>query len=67
MWLELEELDIVSVLRQLTQPESRMMLIPFLAGGNLYYTNDLEKVAGRTGIPLNDGRFCVGVDVRLHM
>lgn len=24
-------------------------------------------VAGRTGIPLNDGHFCVGVDVRLHM
>ena len=67
VWLELEEPDIVSVLRQLAQLESRMMSIPFPVGGSLYYTNDLEKVAGRTGIPLNDGRFCVGLDVRLHM
>jgi aminoglycoside phosphotransferase (APT) family kinase protein len=65
--LELEEPDIVSVLRQLVQLESRMMSIPFPAGGSLYYTNDLEKVAGRTGIPLNDERFCVGLDARLHM
>jgi hypothetical protein len=67
VWLELEEPDIVSVLRQLVQLESRMMSIPFPAGGSLYYTNDLEKVAGRTGIPLNDERFCVGPDARLHM
>ncbi|KAF8213925.1 protein kinase subdomain-containing protein PKL/CAK/Fmp29 [Mycena galopus ATCC 62051] len=66
LWLELEEPDIVSVLRQLAQLESRMMSIPFPAGGSLYYTNDLE-VAGRTGIPLNDERFCVGPDARLHM
>ncbi|KAN0082432.1 Protein kinase-like domain containing protein [Tylopilus felleus] len=49
VWLELEEPDIVSVLRQLVQFESRMMSIPFPAGGSLYYTNDLEKVPGRTG------------------
>ncbi|OCB84911.1 hypothetical protein A7U60_g8133 [Sanghuangporus baumii] len=67
VWLELEEPDIVSVLRQLAQLESRMMSIPFPAGGSLYYTNDLKKVAGRTGIPLNDERFCVGLDARLHM
>ena len=67
VWMELEEPDIVSVLRQLVQLESRMMSIPFPAGGSLYYTNDLEKVAGRTGIPLNDERFCVGPDARLHM
>jgi len=67
VWLELEEPDIDSVLRQLAQLESRMMSIPFPAGGSLYYTNDLEKGAGRTGIPLNDERFCVGPDARLHM
>ncbi len=67
VWLELEEPDIVSVLHQLVQLESRMMSIPFPAGGSLYYTNDLEKVAGRTGIPLDDERFCVGPDARLHM
>ena len=66
VWLELEEPDIVSVLRQLVQFEARMMSIHFPAGGSLYYTNDLEKVAGRTGIPLNDERFCVGPDARLH-
>ena len=67
VWLELEEPDIILVLRQLAQLESRMMSIPFPAGGSLYYTNDLEKVAGRMGIPLNDERFCIGPDVRLHM
>ncbi|EGN99355.1 hypothetical protein SERLA73DRAFT_73889 [Serpula lacrymans var. lacrymans S7.3] len=46
VWMELEEPDIVSVLRQPVQLESRMMLIPFPAGGSLYYTNDLEKVEG---------------------
>jgi hypothetical protein len=67
VWMELKETDIVSVLRQLVQLESRMMSIPFPAGGSLYYTNDLEKVARRTGMPLNDEGFCVGPDVRLHM
>ena len=67
VWMELQEQDIVSVLRQLVQFESQMMSIPFPAGGSLYYTKDLEKVAGRTCIPLNDERFCVGPDARLHM
>ncbi|PPQ73047.1 hypothetical protein CVT25_007556 [Psilocybe cyanescens] len=67
VWMELEEPDIASVLGQLVQFESRMMSISFPAGGSLYYTNDLEKVAGRTCISLNDERFCVGPDARLHM
>ncbi|KAJ7768380.1 protein kinase subdomain-containing protein PKL/CAK/Fmp29 [Mycena metata] len=67
VWADLEEPDTVSVLRQLTQLESRMMSIPFPAGGSLYYTKDLEKVAGRTGIPLDDERFCVGPDARVRM
>ncbi|KAI0087490.1 kinase-like domain-containing protein [Irpex rosettiformis] len=69
VWMELEESDIASVLRQLVQLESRMMSIPFPAGGSLYYTDDLEKVVGRTstGVALNDERFCIGPDVRLHM
>ncbi|KAF9786065.1 protein kinase subdomain-containing protein PKL/CAK/Fmp29 [Thelephora terrestris] len=67
VWMELEEPDLASVLRQMVQLESRMMSITFPAGGSLYYTKDLEKVAGRTGIPLNDERFCVGPDARLHM
>jgi hypothetical protein len=64
VWLEL---DIISVLLQLAQLESRIISIPFPAGGSLYYTEDLEKVTGKAGIPLNDERFCVGPDVRLHM
>lgn len=67
VWLEPEEPDIVLVLRQLVQLESHMMSIPFPAGGSLYYVDDLEKVTGRKGIPLEDGRFCVGPDARLHM
>lgn len=41
VFMELEESDIISVLRQLTQLESRMMSIPFPAGGSLYYAKDL--------------------------
>lgn len=67
VWLELEEPDIVSALRHLALLESRMISIPFPAGGSLYHTNELEKVAGRTCVPLNDKRFCVGPDARLHM
>ena len=67
MWLELEELDIILVLHQLVQLKSCLMSIPFPAGGSLYYTNNLEKVEGRMGIPLNDEHFCVGPNARLHM
>ncbi|KAJ7066446.1 protein kinase subdomain-containing protein PKL/CAK/Fmp29 [Mycena amicta] len=67
VWVDLEESDIVSVLRQIAQLESRMMSLPFPAGGSLYYTEDLEKMAGRTCIPLNDERFCIGPDVRVSM
>ena len=59
VWMELDEPDIVSVLRQLTQLESCMMSISFPAGGSLYYTKDLEKKGTeRTSIPLNDDRYC---------
>ena len=67
VFTDLDGPNIASVLRQLVQLESRMMSIPFPAGGSLYYTTDLEKVAGSRGIPLDDGLFCVGPDVRLHM
>ncbi|KDR80936.1 hypothetical protein GALMADRAFT_153330 [Galerina marginata CBS 339.88] len=67
VWPKLKESDIVSVLTQLVQLESRMMSIPFPAGGSLYYTKDLKKVPGNTGIPLDDERFSVGPDVRLQM
>ncbi len=67
VWLELGESDIISILRQLAQLESQMMSISFPAGGSLYYTHDLEKVARRAVIPLKDEHFCVGPDVRLPM
>ncbi|KAI6037062.1 protein kinase subdomain-containing protein PKL/CAK/Fmp29 [Pisolithus microcarpus] len=67
VWRGLGEQEIISVLRQLTQLESKMMSISFPAGGSLYYAHDLEKVAGGPGIPLTDQRFCVGPDVRLPL
>jgi len=67
IWLDLEEREIISVLRQLAQLESKMMSIAFPAGGSLYYAKDLEKVSGGPGIPLEDGRFCVGPDTRLSL
>ena len=37
IWRNLGDQQIISVLRQLTQLESKMMSIPFPAGGSLYY------------------------------
>ncbi|KDR68627.1 hypothetical protein GALMADRAFT_215767 [Galerina marginata CBS 339.88] len=65
--LELEESDIVSILRQLVQLEFRVMSISVPVGESLYYAHDLEKVPGKAATPLKDGRFCVGPDTGLHM
>jgi len=67
VWFDLGERGIISILRQLAQLESKMMSVSFPAGGSLYYAQDLEKVAGGPGIPLEDDRFCVGPDVRLPL
>jgi hypothetical protein len=67
VWFDLEDSEIISVVRQLVQLESKMMSISFPAGGSLYYAKDLEKVAGGPGVPLKDERFCVGPDVSLTL
>ena len=67
LWFDLGQEDVISVTRQIAELESQMMQIPFPAGGSLYYTKDLEKVAGRPGIKLEDERFCVGPDTRLPL
>ena len=66
-WLDLEEREIISVLRQLAHLELKMMSIAFPAGGSLYYAKDLEKVPGGPGVPLEDERFCIGPDTRLSL
>ncbi|KAG6824493.1 hypothetical protein H0H92_006704 [Tricholoma furcatifolium] len=67
VWRSLSEQDVISVVRDLTQLQSRMTSISFPAGGSLYYTKDLENVARGPGVPLEDGRFCVGPDTRLSL
>jgi len=73
IWFDLGEWDIISISRQLTELESKMMSIAFPAGGSLYYTEDLENVAGSAsgptglGITLEDKRFCVGPDTSLPL
>ncbi|KAG9019040.1 hypothetical protein FRB90_006996 [Tulasnella sp. 427] len=64
IWFDLGEQDIISVVRQLVDLEAKMMSVSFPAGGSLYYTQDLEKMAGKPGILLKDERFCVGPDLR---
>ena len=54
IWLDLEERQGISVLRQLTQFESKMMSISFLAGGSPYYVQDLKRLARGLGIPPED-------------
>lgn len=67
VWPGLDDQEVISVVRQLTQLESQMMSLSFPAGGSLYFTKDLEKVATGLGIPLDDKRFCVGPYVRLPL
>ena len=67
VWRSLSEQDVISVVRDLTQLESRMTSISFPAGGSLYYMKDLESVARGPGVPLEDGRFCIGPDTRLPL
>ena len=67
IWPSLGDEEIIAVLHQLTQLESRMMSQPFPAGGSLYFTKDLEKVAPGLGVPLEDKRFCVGPDTKLAL
>ncbi|KAK0482281.1 protein kinase subdomain-containing protein PKL CAK Fmp29, partial [Armillaria novae-zelandiae] len=70
---DLGEGDIISILRQLAQLESKMMSMAFPAGGSLYFTDDLANVAGsasgptRPGIALKDKRFCVGPETSLPL
>lgn len=64
VWPNLGDREVTSVVRQLTQLESQMMSLPFPAGGSLYFTKDLEKVAPGLGITLDNERFCVGPDTR---
>ncbi|KAI0330147.1 hypothetical protein GY45DRAFT_1354116 [Cubamyces sp. BRFM 1775] len=47
--------------------ESRMMALPFPAGGSLYFTKDLEKVAPGLRVPLEDARYSVGPDTMLAL
>lgn len=67
VWLNLDEQEIISVMRELAQVESRMMSIVFPVGGGLYYARDLQKMSGKPGIPLEDSRFCVGPDTRVPL
>ena len=67
IWFDLKEEDIISITRQFAELESKMMSIAFPAGGSLYYARDMEKVAGRPIIPLEDERFCMGPDTRLPL
>ena len=70
---DLEDENVVSILRQLVQLESDMLSMVFPAGGSLYFAEDLANVPGspsgltKPGVALKDKRFCIGPDVRLHM
>lgn len=67
VWPSLDEQEVISVVRQLTELESVMMSLSFPAGGSLYFIKDLEKVGTGLGILLEDERFCIGPDTRLPL
>ncbi|KAG5338932.1 hypothetical protein C0989_005566 [Termitomyces sp. Mn162] len=65
-WFDLGEEEIKSLMDQLAKLESIMMSISFPAGGSIYYTEDLKRLSGNSGIPL-EGPFCIGPDVSLPL
>ncbi|KAL1664444.1 kinase-like domain-containing protein [Schizophyllum commune] len=67
IWRNLEDQDVISIVRQFTELEARMMSLSFPAGGSLYFTEDLEKVAPGLGTLLDDERFSVGPDTKLAL
>jgi hypothetical protein len=67
VWPSLSHEEVISVVRQLTQLEAKVMSLAFPAGGSLYFTEDLEKVAKGLGVPLENERFCVGPDTKLAL
>lgn len=67
VWPSLSDQEVISVIHQLTQLESVMMSLTFPAGGSLYFTEDLEKVATGQSIPLENDRFCIGPDTKLQL
>lgn len=67
---DLGEANIISILRQLVELESKMMSMAFPAGGSLYFAEDLADVAvsaSGPGIALKDKRFCVGPETSLPL
>ena len=67
IWIDLNDEEIISVICQLTQLESRMISLSFPAGGSLYFSKDLDKVVTRLGVLLDDKDFCTGPDTRLPL
>ncbi|KDR81233.1 hypothetical protein GALMADRAFT_60691 [Galerina marginata CBS 339.88] len=65
--------DLISILRQLAELESKLLSMAFPAGGSLYYTEDLVNLArnasGPTkfGVTLKDERFCIGPETSLPL
>ncbi|KAI0350135.1 protein kinase subdomain-containing protein PKL CAK Fmp29 [Trametes cingulata] len=70
---DLQVENIIFLLRQLAELESKMLLKAFPAGGSLYFTADLARVVGsasgptQPGIALKDTRFCVGPETSLAL
>ena len=67
---DLGECDIISIMGQLAELESKMMLMAFPAGGSPYFTEDLENIVSgltRAGVALKDKRFCVGPETSLPL
>ena len=56
----------MSLMDELTKLESIMMTIPFPAGGSIYYADDLKRLSGNSGVPL-EGPFCIGPDVSIPL
>ena len=64
---DLNDEEVISVVCQLTQLESRMISLSSPAGRSLYFSKDLDKVVTGLGILLDDKDFCIGPDTRLPL
>ncbi|KAL0957017.1 hypothetical protein HGRIS_003118 [Hohenbuehelia grisea] len=73
IWSDLGEEEIIPIVHQIVDIDSKMMRRSFPAGGSLYFTEDLAKATAtsvapaRPGVVLKDERFSVGPETSLTL
>ncbi|KLO16689.1 protein kinase subdomain-containing protein PKL/CAK/Fmp29 [Schizopora paradoxa] len=63
---DLDEGEVISILRQVAELENKFMTMGFPAGGSLYFTVDLKYI-NQPGVPLYNDEFSIGPEASVEM